>query len=370
MRPYPSVRGSRLQNGAQKVAKLHGALIGCGNVARSHLAALAGLRDVQIDAVCDLSAARAEATAGRFGVPKWYCSHEQLLAQIQPDLVHVTTPPSSHFLIAKNCLTAGTNVLCEKPITLTYEEFCTLKRLAIANSRLLMENQNFRYDTSVQRIQKLIDSGDLGELLHVDISVSLDVVSSGNPCIDPNASHYSSALRGGIIGDFLPHIAYLTYMFTGRIIDLRTIWKKHTVGSPLPADEFRAFIKGEFATALASFSGNAHPPGFFVRVIGTKMHVETNLFAPPRFAVRRMRAGEPALASVIDGITESRDILHGTIAGFWKKLGGTSIDDGLRNLVAQTYRALEKNEPQPVPLEEIDEIARIVDSFTRSDLEL
>jgi predicted dehydrogenase len=233
-----------------------------------------------------------------------------------------------------------------------------------------MENQNLRYDTSIQRIQNLVDSGELGDLLHVDISVSLDVVSSGNPYIDPNAPHFSSALPRGIIGDFLPHIAYLTYMFTGRIIDLRTIWKKHTVDVPLPADEFRAFIKGELATAFTSFSGNAHPNGFFVRVIGTRMHVETNLFAPPRFAVRRLRAGEPALMSVIDGVAESRDVLHGTIAGFWKKLGGAGIDDGLRNLLAHTYRALEKHEPQPVPLEEIDEIARLVESFTRSDLEI
>jgi hypothetical protein len=58
------------------------------------------------------------------------------------------------------------------------------------------------------------------------------------------------------------------------------------------------------------------------------------------------------------------------VAGFWRKLAGTSSYDGLLELFARTYRALELHEPQPVPLEELDEIALLVDRFTRSDLEL
>ena len=100
------------------------------------------------------------------------------------------------------------------------------------------------------------------------------------------------------------------------------------------------------------------------------MQVETNLFEPPRFTTRRFRSGEPALTSVVDGIAEARDVLTGTVAGFWRKLGGTSSYDGLRELTARTYRSLEKREPQPIPLDEIDEIARLVDSFTAPDLKI
>ena len=140
--------------------------------------------------------------------------------------------------------------------------------------------------------------------------------------------------------------------------------------SPLPADEFRGFIKGERATAYVAFSGNAQPDGFWVRVVGTRMQVETNLFEPPRLTLRRFRPGVPALMSLVDGIAESRDVLLGTVAGFWRKLGGLSSYDGLPELIARTYRALELNEPQPVPLEEIDEVAQLVDRLTRPELKL
>src|SRR5271155_919702 len=98
------------------MGRLKCVLIGCGAIAREHLTALAELGTVEVAAVGDISAARAEAAAERFGVAKWSSSYEELLSDVRPDLVHITTPPSSHFSIAKSCLSAGLNVLCEKPI--------------------------------------------------------------------------------------------------------------------------------------------------------------------------------------------------------------------------------------------------------------
>src|SRR5215211_214370 len=124
---------------------LKGALIGCGAIAREHLIALAQLENVQVVGLCDLSPARAEATAERFGIKKWCTSYQQLLTETAPDLVHITTPPSSHFSIANACLDAGLNVICEKPITVEYRDFSTLNELAKRNRCVLMENQQLRF---------------------------------------------------------------------------------------------------------------------------------------------------------------------------------------------------------------------------------
>ncbi|HET9379050.1 MAG TPA: hypothetical protein VFO40_29025, partial [Chthoniobacterales bacterium] len=56
-------------------------------------------------------------------------------------------------------------------------------------------------------------------------------------------------------------------------------------------------------------------------------------------------------------------VLTGSIAGFSRKLGGTSSYDGLKEMISRTYRAIELREPQPIPLGEIDEIAQLVDRF-------
>lgn len=349
------------------MGKLTGVLIGCGAIAREHLTVLGELDNIEIIAVCDISSARAEAAAERFGIAKWYTSHRDLLAELKPDLIHITTPPASHFPIAMDCLAAGMNVFCEKPMTVRYSDFCTLKQLARDKGCMLMENQQNRFHSSVQRIEELIRSGELGDVLELQVCLSLNITGDDSPYVDKNAPHFGLTLSGGVIGDFLPHIAYLVYMFTGKIVDVHTAWMKHKSDSPLPADEFRGMIKGERTTAYVSFSGNAQPDGFLIRLVGTRMRVEANLFEPPRVVIKRSRSGEPALMTVADGIVESRQVLVGTIAGFLRKLGGTSSYDGLKEMISKIYRSIELREPQPIPLDEIDEIVHLVERLAATE---
>jgi predicted dehydrogenase len=352
------------------MARSKGVIIGCGAIAREHLAATAELKNAEIVAVCDLSPARAESTAERFGIAKWYVDHEQMLSETQPDLVHITTPPASHFPLAKYSLAKGLNVLCEKPITLDYLQFEQLKQLAVDNHCMLIENHNFRFHSSVQKIRNQIESGALGDVVDVQICIALSIAGPGNPYTDRNAPHFGTTLRGGVVGDFLTHISYLAYLFCGPILDVRTIWKKTIETLPLPADEFRGFLKGERATAYVSFSGNAQPNGFWLRVAGTRMHAEANLFEPPRLTLRRARGGMPPLMTLIDGVAESRDVFRTSFGGLSRKLGGGTAYDGLPAMIARIYDSLEMKAPQPIPLEEIDHISRLVDRFTSPEVAL
>jgi hypothetical protein len=67
---------------------------------------------------------------------------------------------------------------------------------------------------------------------------------------------------------------------------------------------------------------------------------------------------------MLDGIAESRAVFRGATAGLWRKLGGTAAYDGLPLLVQKTYAALEGKGPSPVPIEEVDDVARMVAAFT------
>ena len=51
--------------------------------------------------------------------------------------VVVATPNDTHYEIVKNCLNAGKNVFCEKPLTPTYEQSLELFKLAKENGVLL-----------------------------------------------------------------------------------------------------------------------------------------------------------------------------------------------------------------------------------------
>ena len=125
--------------------------------------------------------------------------------------MHITTPPSSHFPIARHCLTRRLNVLCEKPITVEYAQFKALKQLAIDNDCIFLENQNLRYHSSIRRLLAQLRDGAFGDLLDVQVFFALNLLGPGSPYTDRNSRHFGLALKGGVIGDFLPHIAYLTH---------------------------------------------------------------------------------------------------------------------------------------------------------------
>ena len=237
------------------MTKQTGVVIGCGAIAREHLAVLAEFEHVDVAAVCDISPVRAEATAERYGIPRWYTDHEKLLADVRPDLVHITTPPAFHAAIAKDCLTSGLNVLCEKPLTVRYSEFIMLKQLAIRNNLILMENQQNRFHSSILRIHDLIASGRLGDVLEAQICISLNVTANGSLYTDQNAPHFALALPGGVIGDFLPHIAYQTRDSPVQSSRFRgDLGEAGAVHAPPTAHAFRV-DRGASASAYVSFNG-------------------------------------------------------------------------------------------------------------------
>src|SRR3954469_26066837 len=101
--------------GANSEMALTAAVVGVGTVAKQHIACLSQLSGARLAAVCDLSPAVAESVASRFGVPTWFSDHRVMLADLTPDVVHVTTPPSAHFGIATDVLAAGAHAIVEKP---------------------------------------------------------------------------------------------------------------------------------------------------------------------------------------------------------------------------------------------------------------
>ena len=58
----------------------------------------------------------------RFPIKQYFSDLTKLLSEARPDVVHITTPPQSHFDIAKTCLEWGCHVYVEKPFTVWEDE--------------------------------------------------------------------------------------------------------------------------------------------------------------------------------------------------------------------------------------------------------
>src|SRR2546422_11311361 len=97
-------------------------IVGCGKIADSHAAQIHRIKGSEIVGVCDREPLMAQQLYDRFSVKNYYSDLTEMLHVGKPDVVHITTPPQSHFDIAKLCLEAGCNVYVEKPFTVYEDE--------------------------------------------------------------------------------------------------------------------------------------------------------------------------------------------------------------------------------------------------------
>jgi predicted dehydrogenase len=71
----------------------------------------------------DVDESQLKSFGAEFGVRETYRHLTDLLNQGRPDLVHLCTPPATHYPLALGCLRAGVSVLVEKPPTISLREF-------------------------------------------------------------------------------------------------------------------------------------------------------------------------------------------------------------------------------------------------------
>jgi predicted dehydrogenase len=336
------------------------ALIGAGQIARQHLNCLQGLPGVELAAICDLSPATAEAAAERHGIQAWFTDHRAMLEQARPDVVHVTTPPTSHFRLAMDALEAGAHVIVEKPATATFEELEALARRAEQAGRALVEDHNYVFNRAPLEIERRLAAGELGAVTHVEVLICLDILGPSG-FADPNSPHPALTLAGGAIADFLPHLASLAHRFVGPHRAAHSVWTKRKP-SPLPFDEFRAVVDGERGTASLGFSASAQPDAFWLRVYGEKMQATANLFET-RLTFDGPRPVPKPLRPFFSGLDEGKAIRRAALATLLRKFKGPGAYEGLWELLARTYRALADGSALPVGTRQVLEVNRLVEAL-------
>lgn len=140
------------------------AVVGCGDVSSVHFEAISALDGIELIAVCDTDEANLAAAVEARGVPG-YATVAAMLAEVKPDVVHITTPHHQHVDAAIACLEAGVNVILEKPVahtTADAERLIVASEASSAKLGICLQN---RYNAPVQAAREIIDSGELGKIL-------------------------------------------------------------------------------------------------------------------------------------------------------------------------------------------------------------
>jgi UDP-N-acetyl-2-amino-2-deoxyglucuronate dehydrogenase len=151
--------------------KLRFALVGCGRIAQTHIAALAQhAQQAQWVAVCDTQPQALAAAVAATGA-QGFASLEALLAGSDADVVVLATPSGLHSQQAVAAAQAGRHVVSEKPMATKWEEGVAMVRACRdAKVKLFVVKQN-RLNATLQCVKTAVDQGRFGRMALVTVNV-------------------------------------------------------------------------------------------------------------------------------------------------------------------------------------------------------
>jgi predicted dehydrogenase len=154
------------------IHQLRTGVIGTGFIGPVHVEALRRL-GVQVAALCDLPG-RVEEAAHRLGIPRAFTDYREMLAAPDLDVIHITAPNRFHCEMALAALAAGKHCVCEKPLAMNTAETRKILALARKAKSVFAVNYNVRFYPAVLQLRKLVERGELGEIIHVNGSYMQD----------------------------------------------------------------------------------------------------------------------------------------------------------------------------------------------------
>lgn len=220
--------------------KLKIGVIGCGYWGPNLIRNFIEIPTATMVAVADLDEQRLNHIRACYPqIPHVTRDHRDLF-QADLDAVVISTPPQTHFALAKECLQHGLHVLVEKPLTTTSEDARKLIKLAKKQKRLLMVGHTFEYNPAVHALKEMIVSGELGDIHYIDaVRASLGLFHPTLNVIWDLAPHDISILihllgqkptsvsTQGVayIQKDVEDIAYMTLMFPNNVLShIRLSW--------------------------------------------------------------------------------------------------------------------------------------------------
>ena len=254
------------------------AIVGCGKIADAHAFEIRRAPGCKIVAACDREELMARQLAERFEIPRTYVSLEALLDEARPDVVHITTPPQSHFEIGKRCLDAGCHIYVEKPFTIDASETEELLTLAERKGLKVTVGTDEQYSPVARRMRELIRGGYLGgEPVHMESTWCYELGEGAYvKALLADKEHWARTLPGGLLHNTISHgIAKIAEYLPGsscQVVALGFVspfLKK--LGESRLIDELRVILRAETgATAYFTFSSQMRPSLHEFRIYGPK----------------------------------------------------------------------------------------------------
>lgn len=249
-------------------------VVGCGAASQAlHIPVWRRIHSAELTAVVDINVARAEEVGRKIGADH-YQRIEDLPKQI--DIVDICTPTATHFPLAKTALSKGFNVLTEKPVCVRSTDGETLLDLAKKRGLKLGVVQHFTYSKAVMLAKRLLDGGELGSDVVIELSFPITYMDPDEWSARPE--------HGGLFWEHGIHPSYIMNYLMGEPEQVTAIGQE-------PGVEESCAISAHLKRGRIRGVMNLGPFGrYTLRISGTKKEYDARLVADTAIFLRPIQA--------------------------------------------------------------------------------
>ncbi|MBI4684773.1 MAG: Gfo/Idh/MocA family oxidoreductase [Nitrospirae bacterium] len=345
-------------------------IIGCGKIADSHAEQIQRIAGSEIVGVCDKEKLMAKQLYERFPVKQYFSDANKLL-ELKPDIVHITTPPQSHFVLGKLCLEAGSHVYMEKPFTLNTSEAEQLIGLATEKKLKITVGHDDQFTHATRRMREYIKNGYLGGTpVHMESYYCYDL---GNinyaKSLLGDKRHWVRSLPGQLLQNNISHgicrIAEFLKDDNPKVIANGFTSKfLQSMDETDIIDELRVIIEGcDNVTAYFTFSSQMRPVLHHFRVYGPKNALIVDHYNQTIIKVNGCKYKsylDKFIPPVVFAKQYAANFIH-NINLFLKR--DFHMKSGMKYLIESFYKSVTENAPLPISYREILLTSKIMDSI-------
>lgn len=292
-----------------------------------------------------------ETLKARFGTDiEPYNDIAQMLERAKPDVVHIVTPPQTHFPLARQCLLGGANVYVEKPFALSEREATELLELARSKGLTACAAHQVLFQRAGQLYQTYLPM--IGEIIHIESYFSFKPVRRR-----PDGGTPLSAVDQLI--DILPHPVYLMLSAlerTGSDAELTAL-------DVAPEGEVRAVIRSGNALATLIVTLQGRPVESYLRVVGRNGSVTADFILGD--IVTSLGPGASAPAVIVKPFSQATQKFWGSFAGLCRLLFRRQKSyPGLGELLELFYSSIRTSSSPPIDRKAILSTVRICEQIS------
>ncbi len=346
-------------------------IVGCGKIADSHASQIHRIKGTEIVAVCDREPLMARQLCDRFAVKQLFSDLTELLDRAKPDVVHITTPPQSHFEAAKLCLEAGCHVYVEKPFTVDEQEARELIALANERSLKLTVGHDNQFRRAARQMRELVRAGFLGgDPVHMESYFCYELGPGDYAgVLLSDKQHWVRQLPGQLLQNTISHgiarIAEFLKTESPQVIAHGFVSPLlRSMGESEIIDELRVIIcEEECTTAYFTLSSQMRPSLHQFRIYGPKNGLIVDQDQETLIKLSGLR-----LKSYLEQFVSPAEIGRQYFANTWMNVRTFLHRDfhakaGMKHLIDTFYRSIQEDTPVPIPYREIILTARIMEAI-------